>query len=130
VLVACSSYLQIAWLYTAQSPNETITFSIYNSPGWTYIDDVSIIDMSTSQQLISNGGFESGQTNWSGTAVSYISQPGGCHTGTWCYYDGSSSNHAIFQTVSTTIGHTLSISFYIQWTGTGTGVFSNITITP
>ena len=92
---------------------------------------MSIIDTSTSQQLISNGGFESGQTNWSGTATTYIQQPGGCRTGSWCYYDGSSASHSIYQTVFTTIGHILSISFYIKWTGsTGNGVYSNITISP
>ena len=130
VTVACSSYFEIAWLYVAQSANETLTVSIYNSPGWTYVDDVSIIDTSTSQELISNGGFENGTASWNGTALAWISQTGGCRTGSWCYYDGSSISHSIVQTVSTTIGHTLSVSLYIQWTGTGTGVYNYITINP
>jgi hypothetical protein len=51
-----------------------------SSPGWTYVDDVSIIDTSTLQELISNGGFENGTTSWSGTALFSIQQPESCRT--------------------------------------------------
>ena len=65
------------------------------------------------------------------TALGYIGQAGGCNAGTWCYSDASvNANHYIAQSVPTTIGHTLLLSFYIQWSGSGAGVFNNITITP
>ena len=63
--MSCTTYFQVAWLYVAQSTTETITISIYNNPATTKLDDVSILDTNTSQQLISNGGFENGTASWS-----------------------------------------------------------------
>ncbi|CAF1324318.1 unnamed protein product [Rotaria magnacalcarata] len=131
VNIACSSYIRIAWLYIAQSASETITIATYNVPATTYIDDVSIIDVNTSQELLTNGGFESGAVIWSGSASSSITSGGSsCYDGSWCYSDALTVPHGnISQSVSTTTGHTLSISFYISWGGTGT-IYNYIAITP
>ena len=131
VNVACTSYIRIAWLYTAQSTNQTISIATYNVPSGTQIDGISIIDTTTSQELIANGGFENGTNGWSGGAVGSIAAAGGnCYAGSWCYSDGATGPHgAITQSVSTTVGRTLSVSFYIKWGGTGT-IYNLITITP
>ena len=131
VNVACTSYIRIAWLYTAQSTNQTISIATYNVPASTQIDDVSIIDTTTSQQLLTNAGFENGTNGWSGAAVGNIGSNGGsCNSGSWCYSDGSTSPHgSIAQSISTRVGRTLSVSFYIKWSGSGT-IYNLITITP
>ncbi|CAM4966143.1 unnamed protein product [Rotaria socialis] len=131
VNIACTSYIRVAWLYTAQSASETITIDTYNVPATTYIDDVSVIDMNTSQELLTNGGFESGAVIWIGSATNDITSGGSsCYGGSWCYSDAAITPHGnISQSFSTTAGHTLSISFYISWSGTGV-VYNCIGITP
>ena len=131
VNIPCASYILIAWLYTAQSTNQTISIATYNIPSSTQIDDVSIIDINTSQQLLINGGFESGTAGWSGSPLTNIGAFGSaCNTGSRCYSDGLTSPHGtLTQSVSTTVGHSLLVSFYIKWSGTGT-IYNLITITP
>lgn len=129
VNIACSAYFSVGWLYTAQSTTETITITTYNAPSTTYIDDVSIYDVTTSQELLTNGGFESGSTGWTGSATTCIGSSGP-RTGSRGYSDAATSLHGnISQSVSTTVGHILFISFYINWGGSGT-IYNNIIIAP
>ena len=53
------------------------------------------------------------------------------NSGIYCYYDGTvGSLDYVSQTFSTTPGNLLYISFWIGWTGSGSGVITYITITP
>ncbi|CAF1394797.1 unnamed protein product, partial [Didymodactylos carnosus] len=126
---AATSWFQVAWLYTAQSSNETLTLAAYNAPAWTWIDDISVIDTSNSHQLLINGDWENGtlMTGWQGTNVVTSNS---CHGGTWCYYQGASTVEYTWQSFTTVPGTQLNMSFWIMWTGSGSAVYTNITITP
>ncbi len=124
-----SSYFQVSFYYYAQSSNETLTFGIVNGPAFTYLDDVSVIDVTqSSTQLLCNGGFENGTCIcWSGTCLISTSP---CYTGNYCISNGYTSMTYMSQTFNTNVGDLLYISFYTSWSGSGNGVTTSVTITP
>jgi hypothetical protein len=121
------SYFQVVYYYIAVGSSETLTFGIQNNPAYTEIDDVSVV--SNGAQLLCNGGFEAGtQVCWSGANHISTASP---HTGSYCYYDGVvGAPDYVSQTFSTTPGALLNISFWIQWSGSGSGVLTTVTISP
>jgi hypothetical protein len=127
-----TNYTQISLSYTAQSTTETLTIAMVNVPATTYLDDFSVVDVSTSTQLLCNGGFESGVCPpcWNGTVCSYIST-NNPHSGTHSISNPATSMTYLQQTFNTTIGRQLAISFWTMWTGSAsTGIITSITIQP
>jgi hypothetical protein len=131
-------WTSFAYNYTALSTVPTLVFgfsgggSVYN-----YLDDVSVVDNNASSiQLLNNPSFESststltGWTAWCATAsVCGTGYPGritnsSCHSGN-CYIDHCHQTNYdyLVQSFSATIGHTYTISFWLQQTGTGTFKF-------
>jgi hypothetical protein len=107
-------------------------FSI-GAADYIYLDDVSVVDNSApSIQLLNNPSFENstsnitGWTAWCATTGNCGSGfPGqvmtnsSCHTGN-CYIDHCHANNYDFlaQSFLATMGHTYTISFWLQETGT------------
>jgi hypothetical protein len=140
-----SSTTAIAWTlfaynYTAISTVPTLVFGFSSGlSGYSYLDDVSVVDNSApSIQLLRNPSFENststltGWTTWCATAsVCGSGFPGtiinnsSCHSGN-CYIDHchQPSYDYLLQSFSATIGHTYTISFWLQQTGTTTIKFS------
>ncbi|CAF4640877.1 unnamed protein product, partial [Didymodactylos carnosus] len=110
-----------------ESTTETISFGLRNDPASTSVDDVSV--MNGTQQLLSNGGFETGSLSpWQGAAHVGAGNP---HSGTYSYNDGVvGSLDYVYQTFQTVPGTLLNISFWISWGGSGSLVQTNITIYP
>jgi hypothetical protein len=119
--------------YTAVSTMPILIFEFSTgSTGYVYVDDVSVVDVSTpSIQLLDNPSFENSTTNltgwdaWCANAANCgTGYPGQitnstCHSGN-CYIDHCRSNYDyLFQSFSTTIGHIYTISFWFQASGGG-----------
>ena len=116
--------------FTAIGPLAAVSFVLRNDPGSTYLDDVSLIDETTSSaNLMTNGDFEQGPVGSTTPAgwnyenpfsASYTGQveQGFDHTtpdGTGnAYQDGSVQAYdEINQDVATTIGDTYLLSFWV-----------------
>ncbi|CAF4229120.1 unnamed protein product, partial [Adineta steineri] len=71
----------------------TIVFALRDDPGEWFLDDVSIMDQS-GNELLSNGGFETGDTtdwiycNPNNGAASGSVGAGSSYDGAYCYIDG------------------------------------------
>ncbi len=129
---AANSYFLVSFYYNAQSTTETLTFGIVNGPVTTYLDDVSVIDVTqSSTQLLCNGGFENGTacSCWSGTCP--LGTGASCHTGSYCISNSQTSMSYLSQTFHpAAVGDLLYISFYTKWGGTGSQITTAVTMTP
>jgi hypothetical protein len=108
--------------FVAGVTNTNITFAFREDPAFFWFSNVSLIDNTTpSGNLVLNGNFASGSgqnpTSWtfanvygaSASGVVSSSCGGGLAT---CWFDGSVQAYdAITQPVTTTIGHTYTLSF-------------------
>ncbi|CAF1119046.1 unnamed protein product [Didymodactylos carnosus] len=126
-LTASPLLSQVSALYIAQSTYETLTFGIRNDPGYTWIDNISVL--SNGHELLVNGNFEyANNTGWQG--ASHLGNTCGVCS-SYCYNDGVTGNpDYVSQTFQTTPGSLLYISFYIGWSGSGSAVLANVTIYP
>jgi hypothetical protein len=123
-----SVYTQYSVSFTATNSNTDLTFALRNDPGFFGLDDISLIDNTTSSgNLVTNGGFEDGFTDWTdsdsyGAAFSGMVYGAYCgytyvgpHSGTseWC--DGSVQAYdAISQNIATNIGNNYTVSFWLD----------------
>jgi hypothetical protein len=135
-----TTYTQYSVTFTVGSANTDLTFALRHDPGFFYLDDISMVDNTTSSaNLVTNGGFESGITGWTDTNA-YGATFGGvvatptctptngagsftsvAHSGTndWC--DGSVQAYdAIAQNIATTIGDSLTLTFWLDSGTAGT----------
>ncbi len=134
---APANWTLLAYNYTAISTVPTLVFGFTTTSGagFSYLDDVSVVDNNASSiQLLNNPGFENTTSNLTGWATWCISPctggyPGkvitnsSCHSGS-CYIDHCRSNYDyLVQSFSATIGHTYTISFWLQQFGTTTTKF-------
>jgi len=133
-----SAYTQYSVSFTAANSNTDLTFALRNDPGFFGLDDVSLVDNTTSSgNLVTNGGFEAGLTDWtddniygaafagivSGTSCGQVGLGVGPHSGLseWC--DGSVQAYdAINQNIATNIGDNYTISFWLI-SGDATGTY-------
>lgn len=131
-----STYQQYSVSFIAAAANTDLTFALRNDPGFFGLDDISLVDNTTSSpNLVVNGGFESGLPPWTsdniygaafagqvnGTNCTGVSV--GAHTGTseWC--DGSVQAYdAIDQNIATNVGDNYTISFWLD-SGDATGTY-------
>ncbi len=129
-----SVYTNYSVTFTAASSLTDLTFAFRNDPGFTTLDDVSMMDNTTpSGELVVDGGFESGLAPWtydnvfgasfggfvdtSGNCASTLGVPLGLapNSGTadWC--DGATQAYdAIDQLIATTIGDSYTVSFWVD----------------
>jgi hypothetical protein len=126
-----------AYNYTAISTLPTLVFAFSTGgSAYNYLDDVSVVDNSApSMQLLNNPSFENststltGWTTWctsscTGGFPGTIINNSSCYSGN-CYIDHCRQPDYDYldQSFSATIGHTYTISFWFQQTGTGTMKF-------
>jgi hypothetical protein len=124
---AISSYMQIATLYTTQGYWTTLSFTLGNQIGNTYLDDVSVTDVYR-RELLRNGNFEQSSVGWTGADVHsnfiYLHNGSNCHKTHGRYGDNVS------QTFWTTPGSVLNIKFSLQWDNSGIGIFHKVSVSP
>lgn len=124
-----STYTMYSVSFTATNANTVLTFALRNDPGFFALDDVSMVDDTTSSgNLVVNGGFESSLAGWTDTNVygatfaGYVNTSDNCggvggfgpHSGfaEWC--DGSTQAYdAIYQSIATNVGNLYTISFWL-----------------
>ena len=110
-----------SYSWTATRTSTTLALYARHDPrGWE-VDDFSVV-YNSSQQLLINGGFETGDlTGWNNTAGScsgYSSYVGSssffAHTGSGYYYGRCNGDCDIIrQTFATIVGATYNISFWL-----------------
>ncbi|CAF0869472.1 unnamed protein product [Didymodactylos carnosus] len=121
-LSAPQNYVFRSYVYNATAGRTlgTLTFSLRNDPAYWSLDDVSVKSVSSSAELLTNGGFESGSlTPWiycspvTGSISSQIAS-GNQHSGTYYYKDGSSGSYDYLSQKFTMIsGSQYVISFWL-----------------
>jgi hypothetical protein len=133
-----SAYQQYSVSFVAAAANTDLTFALRNDPGFFGLDDISMVDNSTSSaNLVTNGGFESGLAPWTSDNVygaafaGTVDSSGACggiaglgaNSGAseWC--DGSVQAYdAIDQNIATNVGDSYTISFWLN-SGDATGTY-------
>jgi hypothetical protein len=120
----------------------TLIFGFTNGgSGYSYLDDVSVVDTNASSiQLLNNPSFENSTTNLTGwttpcenTTICSIGVPGqvlanitACHSGN-CYYDHCRTGYDyLTQSFPATIGEPYTISFWLQQVGNSAKFYAEI----
>lgn len=128
-----TTYTRYVYTFQPTSASATIEFAMNKAAGAGvfYIDNVSVYDVDTSTEKIINGGFETGSL--SGWTVSCLSsctgsasliQLGTGYQGTYCYVNYCLTNLIhLSQTISTTVGHVYTVSYYARSSSLGSGYF-------
>jgi len=146
-----SVYTNYTTSFVATNSVTDLTFAFRNDPGFTVMDDVSMMDTTTpSGNLVVDGGFESGLSPWTYDNVygagfgGFVDTSGNCgstlspavNTGLgprsgsadWC--DGATQAYdAIDQLIATTVGDSYTVSFWLDQTdtnGVGDTVFQDL----
>jgi hypothetical protein len=129
-----SAYTNYTASFVASNTVTDLTFAFRNDPGFTVMDDVSMIDTTTSSgNLVVDGGFESGLGPWTYDNVygasfgGYVDTVANCGSATgnntglgprtgsaeWC--DGATQAYdAIDQLIPTSIGDSYMVSFWLD----------------
>jgi len=127
------TYQQYSVDFVANLENTAITFAIREDPAFISLANVSVTDNAVVEgaNLLQNGDFSGGiytnngnsrtPNHWTfanqygaGASGVVLSGPGNCYTYANCWFDGSVGSYdAISQTISTTVGHTYHISFFV-----------------
>jgi hypothetical protein len=125
-----AGYVQYSVDFTATAAMTNISFAIRNDPGFFGLDDVTLLNKTTSTAVpVVNGGFESGIVgNNAPVGWTYLNTFGGfsghvqnnaggvgvAHTGTNFYRDGAFQAYdGITQGFTTVVGDTYTISFFL-----------------
>ena len=121
--VNCFNYTYYSTLYKANSTQTAITFAFRNNPSLWCLDDVSVIDVSSNTELVTNGGFEdnppdgfircNSYRNSSTTSFTTSSYP---HSGQRSFCSSGRTGPPVYlsQTLSTKIGQTYQVSFWLE----------------
>jgi hypothetical protein len=109
-------------------------FALRNDPSFWYLDDVSVTN-SSGDQLIVNGGFETGSvTGWTYCNPSSATSPGIVsssmpHSGSYSYMDGSvGTSDYLSQTFAVVPNNIYSVTFWLHATSNNES-FALVTIT-
>ncbi len=121
------SYSLYSFNITAITTSITVTFSLTNWHAFWLLDNISLIEVNTSINLIGNGDFETGNlTNWNYCNPNFSSNTSKIgHNGTFpsqsgqYFYFGAPYPYPDFlsQTISTTIGNLYTFAFWLGQTG-------------
>jgi acyl-coenzyme A thioesterase PaaI-like protein len=124
------SYTEYTYTYTATMAKTWLTFEFRNDPSFWALDDISVTNAGGTNVIV-NGGFETGTLSpWTLYDPSNLSnagtvETGYAHTGTYSYVDGAvDGTDGISQGFSSVAGQTYTISFWLENTGSTTGVTS------
>jgi hypothetical protein len=134
-------------MYVAIATQTRITFAIREDTGYFAVDDISVTDTDAPTiELITNGGFETGTfSSWVYCNPAGSSFPGtleqtssnflaqghtySAHGGNYYYLDGAVGQaDYLSQMITTTIGETYNISFWLYNHGSGTNSNVNVII--
>ena len=129
------TYQQYTVNFVAGNAATNISFAFREDPAFLHLDDVTVTT-GGGPNLLLNGGFELGGTgntpvDWTylnqfGAGAAGVVSGGGCHTGALCYVDGAIQAYdGITQGISTTIGSTYTITFFLNDDG-GLTTFSRL----
>ncbi len=129
------TYQSYSYSFTATSSQEYINFLFRNDPGFTWLDDVSVVAQgdATKTNLVANGGFEAGgqaanvtiPVGWTqiggagiafagslGTATDSIDEVAIPHGGTYFWVDGATNAYdGLAQRLNLTVGVTYTLNF-------------------
>lgn len=123
------TWTQYTASFVATQGMTNLSFTMREDPAFINLDDISLIDSTTSSgNLVTNGGFEGGvdgsnePNNWSylnsfgASFGGVVGCGGGGHGGSSCYYhDGAVQAYdGITQAISTNIGDTYSLTFFAE----------------
>ena len=139
-----STYQQYTVNFVANVANTAITFAFREDPAFLLLENVSVVDVTTSSaNLLTNGDFSGGTYTNNGNSATpngwtyaniYGASAGGVvrngcggpQAGGICWYDGAVQAYdAISQSIPTTIGHTYQISFFLA-DNSGQATFSRL----
>lgn len=123
------SYTQYNTSFVADiTGTEYVSFAFREVPAFWHFDDASVVLNGTATNLLVDGDFEAsagvvgsnfpvGWSRWiqpiDSSAIGVVSN-GSCHGGSVCWSDGSVEGYdGIYQGISTTLGQTYNISFWL-----------------
>ena len=131
-LLPITAYTKYSFSFSAAADDILLTFALRHDRGFWLLDDISMVDTSTSSgDLVVNGGFETGDlTGWTtenpdGASFAGIVDDGtDCipapRTGNWFWCDGSEQAYDFLdQKIATTIGDQYTVSFWLVSIGQG-----------
>lgn len=140
-----TSYTQYTYDFTANDSSSTLSFIAKGDAGgkggfYWLLDLVSVNDLNTSTNVLTNGDFETGNlTGWSqycnndvnckSTGYYAHTITGSCYSGIYCVYDSCDKYDYLFQSFSTVIGHYYSVSYYLGCGATKGGAQIYVTLT-
>ena len=123
------AYTQYTTNFVATNATTNISFAFREDPAFLFLDDVDVHDTTVvGPNLLLNPGFELGPvganapTNWTylntfGATFAGVVQNGAgqAHSGSNYYFDGAVQAYdGITQGIATTVGHTYSVSFWLN----------------
>jgi hypothetical protein len=123
-------YTQYTTNFVATDATTNVSFAFREDPSFLFLDDVDVHDTTVvGPNLLLNPGFELGPvganapTNWTylntfGASFAGVVQAGSGRGGGNSYFDGAVQAYdGITQGIATTVGHTYSISFWLNDNG-------------
>ena len=140
-----TTYKEFAVDFTATDTTTIVTFVFRHDPGFFAIDDISVTPFGGGGNLLANGDFETGTPGGLATFWTYFNQNGvpfggviavagdqdlNPHGGTQFWLDGATGGYdGISQAITTTIGATYTIDFFVNQIDTNfiAGITSPIT---
>jgi len=129
-----AGYTHYTQNFTAGAATTNISFALREDPAFLLLDDVSVTLQGGGPELIQNGGFESGLTNWialntfGATFAGFVNTVGAgqAHSGTNVWFDGSVQGYdGLTQLITTTPGNNYTIGFWLADNG-GLNVFQRL----
>jgi hypothetical protein len=119
------TYTEYTANFTAVGSSTVLAFAFREDPAYWELDDVSVVQMGTTTNLVSDGNFaNSTLAPWVYTNVYGVSEANGAlasgcgTTGGNCWYDGAVQAYdGLNQTISTVTGQTYTLTFWLSDTG-------------
>ena len=116
------NYRYYSTLYKTSSNRTVITFAFRNDPSYWCLDDVSVIDISSNIELVTNGGFEDNPSDgftrcnsYGNSSTTLFIASAYPYNGQRSFCDGSTGlPDYLSQTLNTKTGQTYRVSFWLQ----------------
>ncbi|CAF1660417.1 unnamed protein product, partial [Adineta ricciae] len=128
---AASTYTHYTYGFTENGSSSTLSFIVNGDAGggghfYWLLDLVSVNDLNTSTNVLTNGDFETGDlTGWSQycnndancktTGYYDHTVTSSCYSGTYCVYDSCQNYDYLFQSFSIVYGHYHLLSYYLSF---------------